>query len=344
MAIMLFVGLLFSQCLSANVCKDEDGKPHRQGKQFLDKTTGLRYVVTTEEATEFFVAKASRGDVTCPSGDVVVPATYTGSDNCKDIPVTYIPDTLTGSYEGSAFYECKSVTSLVLPDSVVKIGSYAFWELNGMKSITISDKITTIEPYTFYGCKSLTAIKLPSALTTIKEQAFRSCIVMTQVILPPSVVSIENRAFYGMWALEYMGYCGTNVIKAGGAEIFGGVTRLEPVHVVKGWDEKNLFLDLRPVNYTWGESSSEEYCKVFTEQPAVYPVAPTSAGGDDKEETTSGVSTGMLAGIIAAGVAVVGAIAAVVIFAVVRSRRASRFPNGYVGPASMESEYASVQE
>jgi len=63
-------------------------------------------------------------------GDVIVPSTIGG------LPVTII-----GSY---AFYGCKGLTSITLPNSVTSIGAYAFRKCTGLPNITLPDRLTSI--------------------------------------------------------------------------------------------------------------------------------------------------------------------------------------------------------
>lgn len=64
------------------------------------------------------------------SGRLVIPATIEGQ------PVTSIGK--------SAFYNCASLTSIMIPDSVTSIGERALWDLGSLTSISIPDGITSI--------------------------------------------------------------------------------------------------------------------------------------------------------------------------------------------------------
>lgn len=55
-----------------------------------------------------------------------------------------------------AFYGCEKLTSVTLPNSIVKIGEEAFYGCYGLTSITIPTSVTEIDRRVFYGCYNLT--------------------------------------------------------------------------------------------------------------------------------------------------------------------------------------------
>ena len=59
---------------------------------------------------------------------------------------------------GSAFWDCSSLTSITIGDSVTTIGLYAFCKCSSLTSITIPDNATTIRDWAFYYCSSLTSV------------------------------------------------------------------------------------------------------------------------------------------------------------------------------------------
>ena len=65
------------------------------------------------------------------------------------------PITTIGNY---AFYNCRSLTSVNIPDSVTSIGNHAFGYCRSLTSITIPDSVTKIEDYAFRYCASLTSV------------------------------------------------------------------------------------------------------------------------------------------------------------------------------------------
>jgi hypothetical protein len=107
-----------------------------------------------------------------------------------------IPNGFT-AIEDFGFRECANLTSVKLPDSIVKIGWGAFYNCENLQSINIPNSVKTFRDYAFSGCKSLTSINIPNGITGIGECTFQQCIKFTEIVLPNSVRSIGDYAFSG---------------------------------------------------------------------------------------------------------------------------------------------------
>ena len=116
------------------------------------------------------------------SGELIIPETYNG------LPVTGI------GYK--AFYECTSITSVSIPESVTTIGHWAFFSCSNLGTINIPNGVTNIDEYTFSDCKKLTSINIPDSVTSISGYAFRNCANLSYVKIGNSVKSISTYAFY----------------------------------------------------------------------------------------------------------------------------------------------------
>ena len=114
--------------------------------------------------------------------------------NNLNVKKVVIEDGVT-SIGGSAFYFCRSLTSITIPDSVTSIGAYAFSLCSSLTSITIPNSVTSIETYAFQSCSSLTGITIPDSVTSIGEAAFGSCSSLTSITIPDGVTSIGDYVF-----------------------------------------------------------------------------------------------------------------------------------------------------
>ena len=116
------------------------------------------------------------------------------------------PESLSGKYSirkgvkvigNMAFYGCRSLTNITIPNSVTTIGDGAFRDCASLTNINIPNGVTTIENWAFDCCASLTNINIPNSVTTIGWRAFFCCKSLTNINIPNSVTTIENGAFCG---------------------------------------------------------------------------------------------------------------------------------------------------
>ena len=99
------------------------------------------------------------------------------------------------AFGSSQLIGCRSLTSLVIPDSVTNIGDYAFKGCISLAEVVIPNSVTNIGKFAFQYCKSLTEIILPDSVTRIGDSAFANCFSLTGIVIPSSVTSIGNGAF-----------------------------------------------------------------------------------------------------------------------------------------------------
>ena len=141
--------------------------------------------------------------ITVDSGNTV----FDSRDNCNAIINTstnkmvvgcknsFIPNTVTSL--GAAFYRCGSLTTIVIPNSVTSIDSWAFSNCSGLSTISISNSMTSIEEYTFSRCSSLISVTIPSSITCIGGGAFSDCTGLTSItVLANNPPSLGTNVFY----------------------------------------------------------------------------------------------------------------------------------------------------
>lgn len=114
--------------------------------------------------------------------------------NSKSLVSVILPDTVTEIGKG-AFKGCKCISSIILPNGLIKICSEAFCGCNSLHLVILSDSISEIDDNAFKNCSSLTSISLPNGLTKINRNAFAGCRSLVSVMIPDSVEIIEESAF-----------------------------------------------------------------------------------------------------------------------------------------------------
>ena len=120
---------------------------------------------------------------------------------CRSLTSLVIPDSVTniGDY---AFAFCRSLTDIIIPDSVTSIGNWAFWNCRSLTDIVIPDSVTSIGDNAFHFCSSLSNIAISDSVTSIGNNAFSDCRSLTDIVIPDSVTNIGDAAFCGCKSLR----------------------------------------------------------------------------------------------------------------------------------------------
>lgn len=80
-----------------------------------------------------------------------------------------------------AFKDCKSITSITIPNSVVTIQGSSFRNCLSLTSIIIPNSVTSINETAFDGCSSLTSVTIGDGIKNIEGLAFSKCSKLTDV-------------------------------------------------------------------------------------------------------------------------------------------------------------------
>ena len=96
-----------------------------------------------------------------------------------------------------------TITKVILPEGIEKIGAYAFANLTGLEEIVLPSTLEAIEYGAFYGCTALKKITFSGEnnLKIINQHAFENCNLEKSVDLSAACV-ISNYAFAGNRELE----------------------------------------------------------------------------------------------------------------------------------------------
>lgn len=145
------------------------------------------------------VNPASDFAYTADGGEVTI-TDYIGTSEHVLIPdaIDGLPVTALGH---RAFYE-KTVTTVVVPDSVTEIGDLCFSGDNYLVSLTLPDGLAELSYGALESCYSLLDFDLPKGLKTIGEGALQSIFYLTHLTIPAGVTDIEQMNFLMMHGLE----------------------------------------------------------------------------------------------------------------------------------------------
>lgn len=129
-------------------------------------------------------------------GGYIQPGWFSGRTDIASVDFCYgMTDIGVGAFSG-----CTNLTAVTLPDSIERIGfrpvstskreaDGAFADC-GLTSVVLPNSLVRINPYTFYDCESLTSVTIPSSVVGIHEGAFAHCDSLFEVTIPESVTGI----------------------------------------------------------------------------------------------------------------------------------------------------------
>lgn len=102
----------------------------------------------------------------------------------------------------SAFFSCKNIQTIKLPDTVKIIGQCAFQDCFKLKELNIPNSTQIIENYAFSRCKNLERVTLPKSLISIGYGAFSTCLNLKEIVIPEGISNIPTHLCDGCKKLE----------------------------------------------------------------------------------------------------------------------------------------------
>ena len=102
---------------------------------------------------------------------------------------------------GRYAFKCSEITSVVIPDGVTSIGSYAFQYCSKLTSVVIGSGVRDMGMTVFEKCTNLKTVTIKPGVTSIGYSAFRDCSSLETINVPDSLTSIADSVFSGCTSL-----------------------------------------------------------------------------------------------------------------------------------------------
>lgn len=149
----------------------------------------LSYEVVDGEITITGCESSATGEIEIPSEIDSMPVTGIGISafyRCREIESVVIPDTVT-SIGDWAFLGCHMLGNIEMSENLVSIGENAFSECASLEKIDLGDKLTHIGDNAFHYCRKLTDITIPEGVVSRLDGAFNRCDSLKEITIPSSV-------------------------------------------------------------------------------------------------------------------------------------------------------------
>ena len=106
------------------------------------------------------------------------------------------------SYETNGGFVPAGLSTLVITSGET-IPDYAFYACRGLEALSLPETVTEMGAFAFYGCEALTYITTrDTALTTVGDHAFAGCIALLDLTLPATVTYMGAGMLEGCGKLE----------------------------------------------------------------------------------------------------------------------------------------------
>ena len=178
-------------------------------------------VITSFDELQYFTGLTSIG--------------YSAFYECTSLNSIVIPEGVT-VIDSYAFYDCYNLVSVNIPDGVVWIGEYAFYVSGLLGELTLQEPLEHVGEYAFFGCDGITTVNYNAVncqtMGSAAKPVFYDC-AFTHLNIGANVQNIPNFAFKRCFMITDMTVAAVNppTIYSG---TFGMVSRSIPVSVPYG--------------------------------------------------------------------------------------------------------------
>lgn len=214
--------------------------------------SNLTSIVVADENTKYdsredcnAVIETSSNTLILGCSTTFIPNSVTSIDSyafyeCRNLTSIVIPKTIAEISNGAIFFGCNSLTSIVVEDGNTRYDSRnncnAIIETNsntliaGCSTTIIPEDIESIGTNAFFGRGSLTSIEIPENVAVLGWWSFAFCDNLTSIVIPSSVTSLSNSVFWNCCSLSSI-TCHTSTPLNIDFYAFEGVDKSIPIYV-----------------------------------------------------------------------------------------------------------------
>ena len=161
--------------------------------------------------------------------------------DCRSLETIEIPEGIE-KIDKNAFKCLYSLKDVKLPSTLKTIGESSFSHCGSLQTIEIPECVEKIDGYAFSYCSNLKDVKLTSGLKTIGESAFANCVNLETIEIPEGVKKLGNYAFEGCNSLKEIKLPST--LKTISTKAFSDCKNLETIEIPEGVEkiDKSAFV------------------------------------------------------------------------------------------------------
>lgn len=177
-----------------------------------DGTVRIHEYIGNEEVVE--VPEKIEGRAVTAIG--ILKGYVRGFSYCRSIKTVIIPDTVVEIGE-KTFWNCPELVDVFLPRNLVEMGVNVFENCMKLSYVQVPSSLAFIPPFTFVNCKSLEGVTLFEGLEQIGYGAFQDCTSLNGIKFPASLKKIDRAAFAYCTSLDEVEFGSEDTVMEDGA-------------------------------------------------------------------------------------------------------------------------------
>lgn len=157
----------------------------------------LAYVKFDDHVEITYCDEDALGAIVIPGEIDGLPVTVIGEsafEDCHSITSVVIPDSVTTIRE-SAFYNCDSLTDITIPESVTDIEGVAFINTPWLERKQEEDPLVIVNNILIDARECVGSVAVPEGVKRIGDYSFTGNFELTEVIIPEGVEAVGDYAF-----------------------------------------------------------------------------------------------------------------------------------------------------